>query len=64
MSVTIKVRQDGPYLVTGGAQLTDHEGNPITPKNPDNFTLCRCGASKNKPFCDSTHREVEFRDPA
>jgi len=63
MTVTIKVRKDGPFLVTGGATLTDHEGNPIEPKNPENYTLCRCGQSKKKPFCDATHRECGFVDP-
>lgn len=50
--VTIKIRKDGPYLVSGDCELTDHEFNPIEKKDP--FALCRCGASKNKPFCDGT----------
>jgi CDGSH-type Zn-finger protein len=64
MNVTIKVRKDGPFLVTGGANLIDHEGRAVEPKNPDNFTLCRCGRSNTKPFCDRTHRDIEFVDPA
>ncbi len=58
MSLTIKARKDGPYLVTGACVLTDHEGNVIETK--ENFALCRCGASKNKPFCDGSHRQVGF----
>ncbi len=51
---TIKVRKNGPYLVTGTVTLTDHEGTVIETK--ENFTLCRCGLSRNKPFCDSSHK--------
>jgi CDGSH-type Zn-finger protein len=57
----IKVRKNGPYLVTGTCTVTDHEGNPI--EVTENFTLCRCGASQTKPFCDGTHRAVAFTDP-
>jgi CDGSH-type Zn-finger protein len=57
---TIKVRKNGPYLVTGACTLTDHAGNVIT--TTDNFVLCRCGASRQKPFCDGSHKRVEFDD--
>ncbi len=57
---TIKVRKNGPYLITGTVELTDHEGNAIESK--ESFVLCRCGHSKNKPFCDGSHKEVAFDD--
>jgi CDGSH-type Zn-finger protein len=58
---TIKVRQNGPYLVEGDdVTLVDWNGNAYQiPKRP--FTLCRCGGSKNKPFCDTTHRTIGFQ---
>jgi CDGSH-type Zn-finger protein/uncharacterized Fe-S cluster protein YjdI len=50
----ISVREGGPYAVRADIRL---EGAP-----PDSYrlTLCRCGASKNKPFCDGSHHEVNF----
>lgn len=61
MSVTITVRNDGPYRVEGDITLVDHAGNviPTTPGKP--FSLCRCGASTKKPFCDGTHSKIGFR---
>jgi CDGSH iron-sulfur domain-containing protein 3 len=61
--VTIKVREHGPYKVTGPVRLIDADGNefdlaPHT-KN-DSIVLCRCGGSKTKPFCDQTHSEIGF----
>jgi CDGSH-type Zn-finger protein len=58
---TIKVRQNGPYLVEGDdVTLVDWSGHEYRiPKRP--FTLCRCGGSKNKPFCDTTHRIIGFQ---
>jgi CDGSH-type Zn-finger protein len=59
--VGITVLKDGPYYVTGGFALDD----PVTeqtPQDPDEYTLCRCGASRNKPFCDGAHWDIEFRD--
>jgi len=58
---TIKVRKNGPYLVTGPCELTDHEGNRF--EVTENFVLCRCGGSHTKPFCDSTHKHNGFCDP-
>ena len=61
MPVIIKIKKDGPYLVDGDVQLTDHEGKPVptTPGKP--FSLCRCGASTKKPFCDGTHSRIGFK---
>ena len=58
---TIKVRQNGSLLVEGDdVTIVDWNGNPYTlVKRP--FALCRCGASKNKPFCDGMHKQVGFQ---
>lgn len=56
--VSIKVRENGPYLVKGIVTLTDADGNPYTVEQ--NFVLCRCGGSQTKPFCDGSHRENGF----
>ncbi len=59
--VTIKVLQNGPYLVDGdAATLVDWNGTPYAiRKRP--FALCRCGASTTKPFCDGTHSRIGFK---
>jgi 3-phenylpropionate/trans-cinnamate dioxygenase ferredoxin subunit len=58
--VTIKVRQNGSYLVDGeDVTLVDWNGQPYEiAKRP--FALCRCGASTRKPFCDGTHSRIGF----
>ena len=57
---TIRVRQNGPYLVEGDdVTLVDWNGIEYSiSKRP--FVLCRCGASAHKPFCDQTHRTIGF----
>lgn len=55
-AVTIKIRENGPLLVSGPIALNDHEGNAIACDGP-NVALCRCGLSTKKPFCDGTHRD-------
>ena len=61
MAVTIKVRQNGSYLVEGDeVTLVDWNGAAYTlEKRP--FALCRCGASAKKPFCDGTHKRIGFQ---
>ena len=60
-NVKIQVRANGSLRVTGTVDFVDAEGNII--KTETNFSLCRCGHSKEKPFCDGSHREVEFQAP-
>jgi CDGSH-type Zn-finger protein len=57
---TIKVFQNGPYLVEGDdVTAVDWNGALYSiPRRP--FALCRCGASTNKPFCDGTHSRIGF----
>ena len=58
MTVTIKVRDNGPLVVDGEFTLTDAAGNeiPIVKR-----ALCRCGGSTTKPFCDGTHSKIGFQ---
>jgi len=58
--VTIQVRANGPYKVTGGIELLSQEGKTVRTEGGAVF-LCRCGASTNKPFCDGTHSKIGFR---
>lgn len=59
--IEIKVRDDGPYKVTGPVTLVDADGRPIAlPDDGRPIVLCRCGRSGTKPFCDGTHRHVGF----
>ena len=57
--VTLAVRKDGPYLVSGAVEVRDAGGN----NHPAKETLapCRCGASTEKPFCGGTHSKVGFQ---
>lgn len=52
----------GPLWLRGGIPVIAADGFAYEVRN--RVTLCRCGASKNKPFCDGSHVEVGFRHPA
>ena len=58
--VEIKVRENGPYRIEGDVKMIDADGNEFELPGKV-FALCRCGHSKNKPFCDASHREAEFK---
>jgi len=49
----------GPLKMTGNITLVDEDG---TVTNTNSLTMCRCGASTNKPFCDDKHLDIEFFD--
>jgi CDGSH iron-sulfur domain-containing protein 3 len=59
--VTIKARDNGPFLVEGPVTIVDAAGGVfhIPPGKPA-VALCRCGQSKNKPFCDGSHKTCNF----
>lgn len=50
----IQVRDNGSLLVKGEFELLDGEGKPLADK--PQVSLCRCGLSTNKPFCDGAHK--------
>ncbi len=54
----LQFKKNGSIRVTGTVDFVDAEGNILESKT--DFSLCRCGASKEKPFCDGSHREVGF----
>lgn len=49
----------GPYAVTGNIAIDQPMSRGASTSR---YTLCRCGGSKNKPFCDGTHWEIQFKD--
>ncbi len=55
----IIVQKDGPYDIRGKIDLKNSDDGQSP--NPQLYSLCRCGASKNKPFCDGTHHDIGFK---
>jgi CDGSH-type Zn-finger protein len=69
----IKISKNGPYIISGGIPLeketivVDENDCPIKwekgRKFPEkSYSLCRCGKSENKPFCDGSHADAGFDD--
>lgn len=58
--VEILCRNNGPLRVSGDFVLSDPEGNAFDLGGRTAISLCRCGHSENKPFCDGAHRRVGF----
>ena len=57
--ISITVRDNGPYLIRGGATINDADGK--TYEVQDVVALCRCGHSDRKPFCDGRHKVQDFK---
>lgn len=59
--VIIRCRENGPFVVEGTVKLIDHQGNAFKASgDKPAIALCRCGESKNKPFCDGSHKACGF----
>ncbi len=60
--IVIRCRDNGPFVIKAPVQVVDHDGKPFTiPAGKETIALCRCGASKNKPFCDGAHNGCGFQ---
>ena len=60
-NIKMQVKANGSIKVIGTVDFIDGEGNTL--KSESNFSLCRCGHSENKPFCDGAHRAANFEAP-
>ena len=58
----ILITPDGPLYVRGELEITALDGSVL--HQDTRVALCRCGASKNKPFCDNVHLQINFHDEA
>ena len=62
--VMITVRKNGPLRVddpNGVVEMVDADGNKYDLTGKTAFSLCRCGASANRPFCDGSHNKIAFQ---
>lgn len=57
--VKINLVENGPVLVEGSFEIKNSKGETVQTENQ--VALCRCGGSKNKPFCDGTHQKINFK---
>ena len=60
LPIEISVLDDGPLFLKGGIPITAADGTELEVRN--RVTLCRCGQSANKPYCDGAHTEAGFTD--
>ena len=61
MAAKITVKTNGSIRVEGDFELVDINGNKFDLSGRTKISLCRCGQSKDKPFCDSSHKDQGFQ---
>jgi CDGSH-type Zn-finger protein len=61
--VVITPYRDGPLLIRGPVRLTTQDGEEIAVER-GTIALCRCGKSRVRPFCDGTHKLIQFSAPS
>jgi CDGSH-type Zn-finger protein len=60
MPVKITISNNGPIRIEGEFMIADIEGKPFGLGGRTMISLCRCGHSENKPFCDGAHKRQGF----
>jgi CDGSH-type Zn-finger protein len=63
-AVTIVVGNNGPLRVEGDVEVVDQEGKAFGLGGRTVLSLCRCGHSERKPFCDGSHKKTNFQSIA
>ncbi len=58
--VNVNLRPNGPILISGPITLNDTQGKAYDLGGKETIALCRCGETKNKPFCDGSHNGCGF----
>ncbi len=58
---TITCNKNGSLRVSGNFVIKDAQGNEFDLSGRDTVSLCRCGGSGNKPFCDGSHNRIGFQ---
>ena len=61
MPTRMTIKNNGSIRIEGDFELFDINGGKFDLAGRTAISLCRCGASKDKPFCDGSHREVGFQ---
>jgi CDGSH-type Zn-finger protein len=57
-NIKMRIKENGSIRVTGTVDFVDADGNVVETKT--DFSLCRCGHSKEKPYCDGSHKAAGF----
>lgn len=58
----ITIEKNGSINITGGVKVIDDNNSEEILDSKEHYSLCRCGHSKHKPFCDGTHKHIKFND--
>jgi CDGSH-type Zn-finger protein len=61
MGAKVTVRDNGSLLIEGDFEVVDPTGKPFGLAGRTAVSLCRCGLSANKPFCDGSHKRQGFQ---
>jgi CDGSH-type Zn-finger protein len=62
MSAIIKIKSNGSIRIEGDFKIIDMNGDEYNLNGRTAISLCRCGLSQNKPFCDSSHKGIFMHD--